>query len=76
MRDLTINVGQVEEWQTLNDINALEGMFNKAKSTIVNGACVLLVRKDSSGKSNKFDQLDTLDELEEYKQNVYKYLKI
>jgi hypothetical protein len=75
MTDLKINVGQVEEWQTLNDINTLENLFTKAKSTIVNGASVFLVRKDATGKSIKFDQMDTLDQLEEYKKTVFKYLK-
>lgn len=74
MNDYTINVTQVEEYQTISNINALETIFSRAKSTIVNGAKVILVRKDSTGKSAKFDELDTLEELEEYRKAVFKYL--
>jgi hypothetical protein len=40
----------------------------------VNGAKVILVRKDAAGKSNKFDEMDTLEELEGYNKQVFKYL--
>lgn len=74
MRDFVIDVAQVEEWQTLNDVDELERMFGKAQSAIVNGAKVVFTRK-SSGKSEKFDEMDSLDNLEKYKKGVFKYLK-
>ncbi len=75
MNDYTINVTQIEELQTINNIDELENIFTRAKSAIVNGAKVILVRKEASGKANKFDEIDTLDTLEAYKKGVFKYLQ-
>lgn len=74
MTDYKINVTQIEELQTISDTDALETIFARAKSAIVNGAVVILLRKEASGKVNKFDELDTLEELETYRQQVFKYL--
>jgi hypothetical protein len=41
----------------------------------VNGAKVILVRKEANGTENKFDEIDTLDTLEAYRNGVFKYLK-
>lgn len=75
MREYMINVSRIEELQTLNDKKELENIFSKAKSTIVNGEKVLLMRKDKSGKGEKFDEMSTEDELEQYRQRVFKYLQ-
>lgn len=75
MTDYTINVTQIEELQTINNTDELETIFARAKSAIVNGALVILVRKEASGKTNKFDEIDTLETLESYKKGVFKYLK-
>ena len=53
----------------------LEKIFARAKSAVVNGAKVILSRKESSGQMNKFDEMDTLEALEIYKAQVFKYLK-
>ena len=74
MTDYTINVTQVEDLQTISNVEALETMFAKAKSAVVNGAKVILVRKDALGKAAKFDEMDTLEDLEKYKGQVFKYL--
>ena len=74
MQDYKINVTQIEELQTLNNTDELETIFARAKSAIVNGAKVILLRKDASGKENRFDEMDTLDTLEVYKKAVFKYL--
>lgn len=74
MNDYTIIVGQIEELQMLNNTVELETIFSRAKSAIVNGARVMLVRKEVNGKSAKFDELDTLERLEEYRRQVFKYL--
>ena len=74
MREFVIEVSKIEELQTLNDKDALETIFFRAKSTIVNGEKVLLVRKNKNGKSEKFDELSTEDELEQYRQRVFRYL--
>jgi len=74
MTDYTIDVAKVEELQTIINTDELETIFNRAKSAIVNGAKVILVRKDASGKATKFDEMDTLDVLESYRENVFKYL--
>ena len=75
MTDYTINVTQIEELQTINNTDELENIFALAKSAVVNGAKVILVRKDPSGKASKFDEMDTLDTLEAYRKGVFKYLK-
>ena len=75
MNDYTINVTQIEELQTINNTDELEIIFARAKSAIVNGAKVILVRKSASGKADKFDEMDTLDILEDYKKGVFKYLQ-
>ena len=75
MQDYTINVSKIEELQTINNTDELEMIFARAKSAVVNGAKVILVRKEFSGKVNKFDEIDTLDALEVYKAGVFKYLQ-
>ena len=74
MIDYTINVGKIEEYQTINNTDELEKIFARAKSAVVNGAKVILSRKESSGKMNKFDEMNTLEDLDEYKKQVFKYL--
>lgn len=74
MDDYTINVTQIEELQTISNTDELKNIFARAKSAIVNGAKVILVRKESSGAVNKFDEIDTLETLEAYRKGVFKYL--
>jgi len=74
MEDYTINVTKIEELQNTSNTGELEKIFTRAKSAVVNGAKVLLVRQEASGEKNKFDELDTLDDLEKYRQQVFKYL--
>lgn len=50
MEDYIINVGQIEELQTINDINSLDIIFQRAKRTIVGGGIVALVRQQRMGK--------------------------
>lgn len=74
MREFVIDVSRIEELQTLKDKDELEKIFFKARSTIVNGEAVMLVRKDKQGISEKFDELSTLEDLDRYKKTVFKYL--
>ena len=73
MNDYVIDVAQVEELQTLNDREALEKIFEKARSAIVNGAGTVLIRK-TAGRKEAFDEFTTLPDLEVYKKTVFKYL--
>ncbi|HEU0109816.1 MAG TPA: hypothetical protein VFQ73_03020 [Flavisolibacter sp.] len=73
MQDYIIDVTQIEEFQTISDLVSLDTIFARAKRTLVNGAKVLLVRKQEE-ISQKFDEFTTLEELETYKNSVYKYL--
>jgi hypothetical protein len=75
MEDYKINVTQIEELQTISNTDELENIFARAKSAIVNGAKVILLRKEASGHTNKFDEMDTLDDLEKYRERVFRYLK-
>ena len=74
MEDLIIRVNKIEELQTINDTAALDKLFQRAKSVLVGGGAVALVRVQPSGEEYKFEEFTTLPDLEEYKKNVYKYL--
>ena len=58
----------------LNDIEALEKIFSKAKSVIVNGEKVVLVRKTATSPVQKFDEFSTLEELDTFRASVFKYI--
>jgi hypothetical protein len=73
MNSYLINVGEVENLQNTKDVDELERIFLKAKSTIVNGESVILVRKQKE-TTEKFDELTTLTDLDEYRKMVFKYL--
>jgi len=74
MQEYTIDVGKIEELQTIKNTQALDRIFKDAKSTVVNGEAVWLVRKQVNAAVEKFDEITTLDDLETYKKSVYKYL--
>jgi len=58
----------------LNNLTELEQIFSKAKSTVVQGETVTLVRQNTDGSTYTFDELTTEADLENYKQTVFKYL--
>jgi len=74
MDDFVINVGKVEEWQTIRDISSLDELFQRAKRVLVGGGTVALVREQRDGTSWRFEEFSNLDDFEAYKKNVYKYL--
>ncbi len=74
MKEYVIDVSKIEELQNLSDTMALDKIFERAQSTIVNGESVKLVRKSSSGVAEAFDEMTTLEELKSYREQVYKYL--
>ncbi|RYZ19435.1 MAG: hypothetical protein EOO16_19945 [Chitinophagaceae bacterium] len=74
MQEYIIDVTEIEEWQTIRDLDALDRVFQRARSTIVNGERVVLTRSDRSGRRQAFDELTTLDDLERYKTAVFRYL--
>ena len=74
MNEFVINVSLIEELQMVKDTDQLENIFKRAKSTIVNGEKVVLVRKSSSDPAQKFDEFSTLEDLQQYKKRVFKYL--
>lgn len=74
MQEYKIDVAQIESLQMTKNMRELDRMFKDAKSAIVNGEAVWLMRKQPDRKSEKFDELTTLDDLEMYKKSVYKYL--
>ena len=74
MNTYTIDVSRIEELQMIKDTDELDRMFEKAKSTIVNGESVLLVRTPSNGPAEQFDELTTLPDLDQYRAQVYKDL--
>jgi len=74
MNEFVINVARIEELQMLQDRQELEQIFARAKSTIVNGEKVILVRSSGSRPPEKFDELTTLSDLNVYRKEVFKYL--
>ena len=76
MEDYIINVGKVEEWQTIRDIASLDEVFQREKRTLVGGGTVALVRIQRNGESYRFEEFTNLEDFEQYKKNVYKYLDI
>ena len=74
MTSYTIDVTRIEELQTIRDLDTLENIFTRAKSTIVNGESVILVRSQGGKKPEKFDEMTTLEDLETYRDSVFKYL--
>jgi hypothetical protein len=74
MFEFIINVSEIEELQTIENIDALNIIFSKAERTVIGGGIVTLVRKTPDGKSSKFDEFSTEADLAEYKKAVYKYL--
>jgi len=75
MAEYIIYVGQIEEYQMLNDRQSLDAIFRKAQSAVVGGEVVALVRQNANGASYRFEEISTLEDLNVYKKNVYKYVK-
>ena len=73
MSPYLINVNEVENLQMTHDVDELERIFYRAKSSIVNGETVVLARIQNE-RTEKFDELTTLPDLEEYRRTVFKYL--
>ncbi len=73
MEPYIIDVSNLEELQMISDHDELERIFYRAKTTIVNGEKVMLVRKNNPGNI-PFSQLSTLEELDEYRAAVLRYL--
>jgi len=74
MQEYVIDVSQIEELQTISNKDELATIFERAKRTIVNGERVVLIRRQTNGRPEKFDEFTTLEELADYKNKVYKYL--
>jgi hypothetical protein len=74
MDELIIKVNDIEEWQTIRDLNSLDLTFDRAKRILVGGGTVTLIRIQPSGESYKFEHFTTLEDLQTYKNTVYKYL--
>ena len=75
MEDYIINVGKIEEWQMIKDIQSLDEVFRRAKITLVGGGTVALVREQRNGEAYRFEEFTNLEDLVEYRKNVYKYLE-
>ncbi|HEY0057916.1 MAG TPA: hypothetical protein VGB56_02215 [Flavisolibacter sp.] len=74
MQEYIINVAQIEDLQTISNTDELERIFERAKSTIVNGERVVLVRRHANGREDRFDELTTEEDLGRYRESVFKYL--
>lgn len=74
MQEYSINVGEIEELQMIKDTDRLDQIFARAKSTVVQGGSVFLVRHNPDGTTYNFDEISTEPDLENYKNSVFKYL--
>jgi hypothetical protein len=74
MLELEIDVAQIEEWQTIKDMDSLDRLFSKAQQVLTGGGSIIMVRKQANGPAVKFDEMTTLEELKVYRSSVYKYL--
>jgi len=74
MQEYEINVAKVEELQMVNNVVELEQIFVRAKSVVIQGETVVLIRQNADGSTYKFDEITTEADLENYKQTVFKYL--
>lgn len=74
MQEFVISVNEIEELQMVKDMDELERIFGRAKSTIVQGEAVILMRENPGGAQHKVDVLTTEADLETYKRSVLKYL--
>ena len=74
MQELVIEVNKIEEPQNIGNTQALEKIFTRAKTTIVNGERVLLARKEKDGRVEVFDEFSTLEDLDDYRLRVFRYL--
>jgi hypothetical protein len=74
MQEYEINVSNVEELQMTNNVAELEQIFSRAKSVVVQGETVSLVRQNSDGSTYTFEEITTEADLDNYKQTVFKYL--
>jgi hypothetical protein len=72
--DYTINVQEVEQLQTIENIDALEQIFDRARRTIIGGGIVLLVRVSEGGEVSRFDEITNEADLAAYRQRVFLYL--
>ena len=68
----TINVREIEELQTIRDTYSLSLIFDKAKSTVVQGGSVRLVRKHKDREAEPFDELSSEEDLAQYRDTVFK----
>ncbi|MER3463982.1 MAG: hypothetical protein C4329_05770 [Chitinophagaceae bacterium] len=73
MQEYIIDVMAIEELQMTHNTDALDVIFQRAKSTIVNGEQVQLIRKQNMGVT-PVNEFTTLQDLENYRQSVYTYL--
>lgn len=74
MKDFSINVTEIEELQMTRNIHELDKIFSRARSIVIGGGIIALMRKPASGKAYRFDEIGTEQALEDYKKQVYKYL--
>jgi len=74
MKDFSINVTEIEEFQMTHNIHELDKIFSRARSIVIGGGTVVLMRKPANGKAYRFDEINTEQALENYKKQVYKYL--
>ena len=74
MQEYIIQINTIEELQMIKDKEELERIFNKAKSTIVQGEPVILMRTNPGGETTKVNELTTEVELEQLKAQTFKYL--
>lgn len=71
-----INVARIEELQMEQNRHDLDFIFTKARSTVVSGGAVILMRQKTNGPAERFDSITTEEDLATYKAAVYRFIAL
>jgi hypothetical protein len=74
MEDYTIAVNNIEELQTIKDVQGIETIMERARRTIIGGNNVVLVREKADGDQDVFDMITNEKDFERYREQVMRYL--
>ena len=74
MEDYTIAVNNIEELQTIKDVQGIETIMDRARRTIIGGNNVILVREKANGQQDVFDTITNETDFERYREQVMRYL--
>ena len=72
--EFRISVNQVEELQMIGNVDEIERILDRARSIVVQGGEVILVRQNPDGRKMEYDRIHNEHDLSNYRKTVLKYL--